>query len=341
MNKVPVIVITGGSGYIAGYTLNYIVEHNLADKVYLLDLKSPRSEIWTAKTKEAFENDIVIYQHTDVREPISLAEDTVDLIFNFAAIHREPGHEPREYFETNIKGAENVVSFAERCACETIVFTSSIAPYGHADEARTENSQVVPYSPYGSSKLVAEKIHEAWRSRAPDVRSLVTARPGVIFGPHEDGNVPRLKNALLRRIFCYVGNKSVHKSGGYVKELANSMLWMLDDMKRSGQRQVLYNFSFPSPPVLSEYVDAICEVAGIRRFVPDLPFGIILFTSRVISAFFGILGIDQPIHPERIKKLRVDNMIIPQVLIDKGYPFKFDLKSAFLDWKADTPEEWR
>lgn len=28
-------------------------------------------------------------------------------------MHRTPGHEDHEYFETNIRGAENVVAFAE------------------------------------------------------------------------------------------------------------------------------------------------------------------------------------------------------------------------------------
>ena len=36
------------------------------------------------------------------------------MIFNFAAVHRTPGHEDHEYFETNIRGAENVVTFAEK-----------------------------------------------------------------------------------------------------------------------------------------------------------------------------------------------------------------------------------
>ena len=42
--------------------------------------------------------------------PFTPTED--DVIFNFAAVHRTPGHEDHEYFETNIRGAENVVAFA-------------------------------------------------------------------------------------------------------------------------------------------------------------------------------------------------------------------------------------
>ena len=42
--------------------------------------------------------------YCDVRKPIHLEEVTVtedDVIFNFAAVHRTPGHSDHEYFETN------------------------------------------------------------------------------------------------------------------------------------------------------------------------------------------------------------------------------------------------
>ena len=333
------VVIFGGSGYIAGYTLNSIVEQEIADKIYLVDIKTPRTEVWSAKTRYLFDQGRVIHIAADVRKPIDIDISNVSLIFNYAAIHREPGHEPVEYFETNIKGADNVVSFAEKLNCNQLVFTSSIAPYGHSEVARTEQSQVVPYSPYGSSKLVAEKIHEAWLSRDAN-RSLVIVRPGVIYGPHEDGNVPRLKNALKRGLFCYVGNKSVRKSGGYVKELVASIFWTIEWAMDRQKNYVLYNFSFSKPPELKRYVEAIKAVGGYHKLVPVIPYPLVLMTSYVLLALTKPLGINTPAHPERVKKLRVDNQIIPQFLIDEGYPFEYDLLSSLEDWKSDAPHEW-
>lgn len=340
MKKFSTVVIFGGSGYIAGYTVNYLIEHDLSDLIVLVDIKQPRIEVWTDKVTKAFSDGQVKYIAGDVREAIQLDLDSVDLIVNYAAIHREPGHEAYEYFETNIKGAENVVTFAESVGCETIVFTSSIAPYGHANVARTEKSQVVPYSPYGSSKLTAEKIHEGWQRAASSQRKLMIVRPGVIFGPHEDGNVPRLRGALKKGLFCYVGNKEVRKSGGYVKELVNTVFWVYNWMEEHQQQTVLYNFSLPQPPTLEEYVETIQKVAGIKRWVPTLPFRLLLGISHVIQAVSTLVGINQPVHPDRIKKLKVDNMIIPEFLVDNGYPFLYDLESCLSDWKKDVPDEW-
>lgn len=340
MKKIPTVVIFGGAGYIAGYTVNALLELPSIQQIVLVDIAQPRKEVWTQLSHEAFSNGRLTYIKGDVREPIGDVIDSADLIFNFAAIHREPGHEPYEYFETNIKGAENVVEFAERIGCERLLFTSSIAPYGHANIARTETSPVVPYSPYGSSKLVAEKLHEAWLSRDPERRQLITVRPGVIFGPHEDGNVPRLREALRKGIFCYVGNKGVCKSGGYVKELVDTFFWTMSWMSENEKNFVLYNFSLPTPPTLEEYVDTTKAVLGVHRFVPTLPFGALLATSHLVQAVASVFGVDQPIHPERVRKLKVDNQIIPQFLIDQGYPFKYSLSQSLEDWKRDVPDEW-
>lgn len=339
MTKYPTVVIFGGSGYIGGYIVNYLVANNLADRIILADIKEPRKEVWSSETSSFAEAGWVEYQHSDVRKQIDICLKSVDIIFNLAAIHREPGHEPTEYFETNIKGAENVVAFSEEVSCDTILFTSSIAPYGHADELRDEDSPVVPYSPYGSSKLVAEKIHEGWKNKDSS-RRLVIVRPGVIYGPHEDGNVPRLKQALKKNAFCYVGNRDVQKAGGYVKELVRSMFWVLELMADREKSFVLYNFTFAEPPSLRQYVDAAKKVLGVKRFVPNVPYTLVLALSHIISFCAVILNIKQPIHPERIKKLKVNNLIVPKYLVSNGYEFEYDLESSFVDWKKDAPSEW-
>lgn len=112
--------------------------------------------------------------------PFTPTED--DVIFNFAAVHRTPGHEDHEYFETNIRGAENVVAFAEKWNIKKIVFTSSIAPYGAAEELKKETTLPTPNTAYGISKLVAEKIHEKWQNGDATHRQLTIVRPSVVFG---------------------------------------------------------------------------------------------------------------------------------------------------------------
>lgn len=114
-----------------------------------------------------------------------------DVIFNLAAVHRTPGHPDHEYLETNIRGAENVTIFAEKHGINKTLFTSSIAPYGAAEELKEETTLPTPNTPYGISKLVAEKIHQMWQGKDAK-RELTIVCPGIVYGKGEHGNMTRL-----------------------------------------------------------------------------------------------------------------------------------------------------
>ena len=134
----------------------------------------------------------------------------------------KPDH---EYFETNIRGAENVCAFAEKHGIKKIVFTSSIAPYGAAEALKEETTLPTPNTPYGISKLVAEKIHQIWQTKDSDNRQLTIVRPGVVFGKGENGNFTRLYWGIRKHTFAYPGRKDTIKACIYVKELVRFMLY--------------------------------------------------------------------------------------------------------------------
>ena len=107
-------------------------------------------------------------------------------------------------------------AWAEQVDCRRILFTSSISPYGSNASEKDERSLTVPETPYGGSKLVAEKIHIAWQRGSGD-RRLVIVRPGVIFGPGEGGNVTRLVKGVLNRYFFLLGQPA-HREGGRLRQ---------------------------------------------------------------------------------------------------------------------------
>ncbi|MFR8401120.1 MAG: NAD-dependent epimerase/dehydratase family protein [Faecalibacterium prausnitzii] len=74
-----------------------------------------------------------------------------------------------------------MTAFAEKYGIRKILFTSSIAPYGASEDLKTEETLPTPNTPYGISKLVAEKIHQIWQARDP-ARELTIVRPGIVYG---------------------------------------------------------------------------------------------------------------------------------------------------------------
>jgi nucleoside-diphosphate-sugar epimerase len=144
-----------------------------------------------------------------------------DVIVNLAAIHREPGHRSEEYFETNISGAQNICDLAAQSGCREIIFTSSISVYGIHDKPADESSAPRPYSPYGQSKLEAEKLHIDWAKKTGCRLSIV--RPGVVFGPGEGGNVTRLVREMLNRDRQIQLQPDQCKAGIYIEELLENL----------------------------------------------------------------------------------------------------------------------
>lgn len=335
-------VVFGGTGFIGSFFADFLIAQGVVDKVYLVDLESPADKASAYRRLLIGGRKDIHYLPGDVRKPISLPiTDTVALIANFAAVHREPGHEDFEYYETNLLGAENVCAWAELVKCNRLIFTSSISPYGLGEIEKDERTLPVPATAYGGSKLAAEKIHQAWQARDYKERRLVIARPGVVFGPGEGGNVSRLVKAVLHRYFFYMGNRNTRKAGVYVKELCNAMWWVLQEQEKNGERVSLFNMSMSPGPSIKDYVDVVCRVAGIKRMVPAVPYSLLLIVAYVIDVIAKPLGISHPFSPVRIRKLVRSNNIRPGYLLERGYTYLFTLEDAFLDWRNSCPEEWR
>lgn len=335
-------VIFGGSGFIGCFFADFLLNNKLFDKIYLYDLESHMEKPFPYRAKLLGKYGSKIeFVRGDVREKINWkSAEPVGFIANFAAVHREPGHEDWEYFKTNLYGAENVTTWAEEVGCNNIAFTSSISPYGISEDVKDETTLPVPVTAYGSSKLVAEKIHQAWQARDAMNRKLVIARPGVVFGPGEGGNVTRLVKAVRKGYFFYMANRDTRKAGIYVKELCNAIWWAHQLQLQQGNGVLLFNGSMNPGPSISEYVAAVCKVANIKRFVPSVPYFALLSIACAIDAIAKPLGIKHPFSPVRIRKLVRSNNILPSFLVNSGYKHLYTLESAMQDWKNDCPQEW-
>lgn len=316
--------ITGGSGFIGTHLTNLLKE------------RFPHCHIYNLDIVENSQEGKVTYIYCDVRKPIHLEEVTVtedDVIFNFAAVHRTPGHSDHEYFETNILGAENVTAFAEKYGIRRIVFTSSIAPYGAAENLKEEITVPTPNTPYGISKLVAEKIHTIWQAKNSSEIQLTIVRPGVVFGKGENGNFTRLYWGLRGRKFMYPGRKDTVKACIYVKELVCFMLYRLEHHEQGVE---LYNCTFEPAYTIEQIVATMNKVTGLNRTAPLIPAWILMPAAAVI----GCLGAPMGICPARVRKLMVSTNICGKKLADSGYHFHYTFEEAIADWFKDNDNQY-
>lgn len=335
------VVLFGGTGFIGTHLAQYVLKTDSAELIYLVDLNPPRDFQYTQELQAGLRSGRVVYVAHDVRRPIprEILPEKVCTIFNLAAVHREPGHRPQEYFETNLLGAENVCAWASAVQCQSIVFTSSISPYGPSEEKKTEASLPTPETPYGSSKLAAEKIHMGWQA-AEKGRKLLIIRPGVVFGPGEGGNVTRLVRSLAKGYFVYLGNRKTVKAGGYVKEVCLVAMFGLKVLCATDTPVLLINFTMDPPPTIEQMVDAILKVVGKTHKPFSLPRTLLMGLSFPMAGMERVFGIKLPINRVRVQKIIRSNNVWPEELRSLGYKYSYTLESALRDWKGDVPQDF-
>lgn len=321
-NKTEGFVIFGGSGFIGSHLVRYLRKIG-AKKITVADISDDSQ----------FRYPDVVYRKCDVREkiPADLAHGPA-VVVNLAAVHHTPGHEDHEYFDTNVNGAKNVCKLARENDISTIVFTSSIAPYGASEELKYENTLPTPNTPYGISKLIAEYIHIAWQKEDPS-RKLIIVRPGVVFGKGEKGNFTRLYQSIKKKIFFYPGRKDTKKAAIYVRDLIRIMTEMVE--KESAGIHI-YNMCYPVPPTIKEIVDTMCDLTGLKRPKFRISPFLLKTVASALNSYSSLTGKNLlGIHPERIRKLMISTNISGEKLSANGYKLLYSLEDAISDWYSD------
>jgi nucleoside-diphosphate-sugar epimerase len=342
-------IIFGGTGFIGTHLANLLHVQHPDSKIWNVDIVDPSKlvgmtehELQEYTTIKQWKSPVVdgetrksTFVYGDVRKPIGelpFTPTSEDVIFNFAAVHRTPGHPDHAYFETNIRGAEHVCSFAEKYGITNIVFTSSIAPYGASEELKEESTLTTPNTPYGISKLVAEKIHQTWQAGGSE-RKLTIVRPGVVFGKGENGNFTRLYWGIRKHTFAYPGRKDTIKACVYVKELVRFILWNVEE--RASLSEV-FNCTFEPAYTIETIVNTIKKVTGLTQAVPYVPNSLIMPAAVIAKCVGSPMGI----CPARVKKLQISTNICGKKMAASGYRFKWTFEEAVADWFDDNHRKY-
>lgn len=318
------IIIFGGAGYIGTKLAEYLLDNKIASTVYIADIKE-----CSLKGREG-----VIATIIDVRNPISASfiKHPVEWIFNFAAIHREPGHQSHEYYETNILGAQNVCSLAEKIGCNNIFFTASISTYGPTLKPTDEYTLTQPNTPYGISKLTSEYIHREWAAKEKN-RRLISVRPGVIYGPGDPGNILRMIKAVKKGYFLLPVTPKIKKSYGYIYGLLESMEFMMNRQ----EKVIIYNYVEKETETLGDMIKIINKVLGTNGKIIRFPMFLLKIAASILYKIKPNLN---GIHPERVKKVARPTHIVPKVLQEKGFTFNYDFEKSLIHWKSVSPHDF-
>ncbi|CCQ33167.1 UDP-glucose 4-epimerase protein [Halorhabdus tiamatea SARL4B] len=202
------ILVTGGAGFIGGHLAEHfatdghdvVVLDNL-DPYYSVDLK--RHNIGVGRAAGTDGEGSYEFVEGDVRDA-DLVEELVadaEYVFHEAAQAgvRTSVENPRKYDAVNVDGTLNVLDAARDHGIERVVVASSSSVYGGREEYLpfSETDPAMPVSPYGASKLAAERYTCAYA----DVYDLpaVALRYFTVYGPRMRPNMA-ITNFVSRAI---------------------------------------------------------------------------------------------------------------------------------------------
>ena len=148
------ILLTGGAGYIGSACLRWLLKHG-HDPVAYDDMRE-------GNAGAVPEGRLVVGDILD-REKLTatLRDRKIDAVMHFAALASVPDSiaDPDNYWEVNVVGTKRVLDAMRSAGVDKIVFSSTAATYAFGTPMPlTEDSPQNPETPYGTSKLAAERL---------------------------------------------------------------------------------------------------------------------------------------------------------------------------------------
>ena len=148
------ILVTGGAGYIGSHTCKELHKNGFTP-VVLDNLSTGHAEF--VKWGPFMLGDIQDEEH--IRSALETYEPVAVIHFAASAYVGESVVEPEKYYSNNVIGSLNLLKVMLEEKCNNLVFSSSCATYGLPQKTPITIDHIQkPINPYGTSKLIVEKI---------------------------------------------------------------------------------------------------------------------------------------------------------------------------------------
>lgn len=196
-------LVTGVAGFIGSHMAEELLRQGWV--VTGLDKRSPAADPVAAANlsglvgHERFHLVVADLNRTDLTV---LAEDAL-VVFHLAAlagVRRSWGDNFGDSVSANVLATQRVLEACVAAEVPRLVLASSSSVYGSGSgRPSQESDQLAPVSPYGVTKLAAERLGMAYAARPAAATSIVAVRYFTVYGPRQrpDMAVSRIMRAAL------------------------------------------------------------------------------------------------------------------------------------------------
>jgi nucleoside-diphosphate-sugar epimerase len=271
-------LVTGASGFIGG---------RLAERLALEEGVRVRPMVRNPKKAERLRKLQLEIVKGDLLDLSSLREAVkgCDIVFHCAALVRETG-DRNEFFQTNVKGTENILKTSSEAGIKKFIHFSSAAVYGLNPPDGAD--ETTPYQPCGNlycdTKIGSEKA--VWAAYQKAGLPIVVIRPTNVYGPHSN-------TWTVRPIKLVNSGQMILIDGGtgfcnyvYIDNLVDAALAATKRDQSVGQ---VYLITDGSAVMWKEFFGCYARMAGKQRIrsVPEWLGKAIALCMEISSKFTG------------------------------------------------------
>ena len=208
------IIVTGGTGYIGSHTCVELISNGY--DVVVLDNLSNSHEYVLDSIEEICRKRPAFFK-VDIHDAQKLSEvfdeigQKADAVIHFAAMKAvgESVEKALDYYTNNMVGLLTLLGVMKKFKCFNLVFSSSAAVYGQASQPPfVETADLEASSPYGRTKLYAEKVLEDVALSEPQWRIALLR----YFNPvtaHSSGLIGEEPKGIPNNLFPYVSRVAI------------------------------------------------------------------------------------------------------------------------------------
>lgn len=204
-----------------------------------------------------------------------------------------------EYFEINVGLTKLIFDKFLESKAKIFIYFSSVKAVTDSvkNNMLTEDDIPNPQTPYGKSKLEAEKY--ILSQELPEGKKIYILRPAMIHGPGNKGNLNLLYKLVSKGIPYPLGAFSNQRSFTSIDNLN----FIIEQLIQRNIQSGIYQIADSEPLSTNQLIELIALSIGKDPKIWKLPIGLV----KIVSRLGDILPI--PLNSEKLKKL-TENYVV-------------------------------
>lgn len=316
------IFLTGGTGFIGQALVNRLLKDENKVMILSRDKRKINSSL----------NEKVDFLETDICNSASLEKlgprlQGIDVIFHLAASLDYFG-DKKKLFRVNVEGTVNLLNLAVKNGIKKFIYISSIEAMGMIEKNNIpadENLICKPVSPYGESKLEAERQVKNL-SKEKNLSSVIL-RLGNVYGPGSPAFILPIAKAIIEKgnLLKYLpiyGDRYIHPV--YIDDVIEGVI-------KASQPNIngLYILTDNNYVTIRKLFELVSEILGVTikdvqkskfdRAYINLRTVVHKFQKRAELITYFMAGKGKRVHRAySIEKARKEIGYLPRVNLKKG-----------------------